>query len=226
MKVVLKPAGIAVILSLIAILGLVAFFATRSTPINSATGDAPSSPALAEATPATPPKETAFPEQVAAGWVVQEAGKVLEKSDTSNGECPLTSVALNPAEGEVRVKVSGLGLAPNALYPKYGLRILGTPAGDEMDIWIDPQAKVMTTHGRVGGTVYDWHTSPLPDGFEMTQEHTLSIRWEENGKRWHFKIDEDSHSEQNKMLKTPMQATTPLLMTYMCNARYRDLAIR
>ena len=221
MKIILKPAGA---ITLVAVLCGLIFLAFRKPGVSTApTGEPGASVGVEQVEPVRPAE---FPTQLAAGWQLSAEGKSLSKTDTSTSECPFPDITLNTNTGEVQVKVSCGELAPNATYPKYGLRVKGTAQGDELDVWIDPQAKVLTTRGRVGGTIYDWHPSPLPDGFDMANEHLLSIQWSGGGKEWKFLIDNDRHSAQNKHLFAQMTPSSPLVMAYLAKPLYRELATR
>ncbi|MBB6048411.1 hypothetical protein [Armatimonas rosea] len=220
MKIILKPAGAIIVL---AALGALAFMAFRRSGANAGGGSTGDLTASLSGAPLQP---LAFPKQPAPGWQLSADGKSLTKADTNNGECLFPEVALTAETGEVQVKVACTELAPNATYPKYGLRVKGSAEGDELDVWIDPQAKVLTTRGRVGGTNYDWHPSPLPDGFDMTKEHTLSIQWSGGGKEWKFLVDDDRHSAQSKHLFAQMKPSSPLVMNYLAKPVYSALAMR
>lgn len=220
MKIILKPAGAISVVVALSALGFMAFRRSGTTTGGTPTGE--SSAPLSSA----PLQPLTFPTQPAPGWQLGADGKSLSKADTNNGECPLPDITLAPESGEVQVKVACTELAPNATYPKYGLRVKGSAEGDELDVWIDPQAKVLTTRGRVGGTNYDWHPSPLPDGFDMTKEHTLAIQWSGGGKEWKFLVDDDRHSAQSKHLFAQMKPSSPLVMNYLAKPVYTALAMR
>jgi hypothetical protein len=219
-KIILKPAGAILVVAALSALGFMAFRKSGASTEGAPAGE--TSAPLSGA----PLQPMAFPTQPAAGWELSADGKSLTKADTNNGECPFPEIALTAETGEVQVKVACAELAPSATYPKYGLRVKGSAEGDELDVWIDPQAKVLTTRGRVGGTIYDWHPSPLPDGFDMAKEHTLSIQWSNAGKEWKFLIDDDRHSAQSKHLFAQMKPSVPLVMNYLAKPVYSALAIR
>jgi hypothetical protein len=224
-KIILKPAGALIVVAAVATLGFLAFrkAGQDSSPSMS---PPPQRTVSAPEVPAGPLTPVAFPKTVAEGWRLSGDGKTLEKLDTNNGECPLPGATLKPDTGLVQIKVSCEELAPNAKFPKFGLRVKGTPEGDELDVWIDPQAKVLTTRGRVGGTNYDWHPSPLPEGFDMAKEHTLSIQWSASGKEWKFMVDDDRHSSQSKHLFAQMKPASPMVIAYLAKPIYRELATR
>lgn len=220
MKIILKPAGAVIIVTALSALGFMAFRKAGTDKGATPTGE------MSAPVSSAPLQPLAFPAQPAAGWQLSADGKSLTKADTNNGECLFPEVALTAETGEVQVKVACAELAPGATYPKYGLRVKGSAEGDELDVWIDPQAKVLTTRGRVGGTNYDWHPSPLPDGFDMTKEHTLAIQWSGGGKEWKFLVDDDRHSAQSKHLFAQMKPSSPLVMNYLAKPVYSALAMR
>ena len=223
MKIILKPAGATIVVVALGVLGFMAFrkSAQTSAVFSGEPGASASLGALSG-----PLKPVGFPTQVASGWQVGQNGKTLTKLDTSNSECLFPEIALSADAGEVQVKVTCSELATGAAFPKYGLRVKGAAEGDELDVWIDPQAKVLTTRGRVGGTIYDWHPSPLPEGFDMAKAHLLSIQWSGGGKEWKFLVDDDRHSAQSKHLFAQMKPSHPLAISYLAKPAYRELATR
>lgn len=226
MNIILKPAGAVTIAAVVGTLGFFAFRQARhATPgaTSATTSGAPVSTATFSEAPLT---SAPFAAPDSEGWRLGADGKSLEKTDTNNGECALTGLTLNAESGAVQVKVACSELAPGAVYPKYGLRVKGEAVGDELDVWIDPQAKVLTTRGKVGGTNYDWHASPLPDGFDMTKDHSLTIQWMGAGKEWRFLVDDDRHSAQSKHLYAQMKPASAMVVTYLARPLYRELATR
>lgn len=219
MRFIVKPLGAVVILGFVA--GVTALVVNKMHPSAGPSG-------VPTMVSNLPEKALSATGASAAGWKVAGDGQSIEKASLGieNETIALPSTALTPGQGEFSVTVKGLESGKTSPYPKYGIRVDGEGPQDNFSLWIDPVSKVVTTVGRVGDFNFDWHTTPLPAGFDMTQEHTLRISWSNEGKEWTFSLDKDENSLQKKHIARRLTPTGLALVTHDTRALYTHFAMR
>jgi hypothetical protein len=222
-QLIVKPLGAIVILGIFA--GGIALVASRNKAAVSKAANA-SSEHVSTAT--RPETELSVTGANAPGWQVGADGKSAEKValGTENEAFVLPETPFATESGQFCVRVRASNLGKTAPYPKYGIRLNGTDTTDNLAAWIDPPSGVLTTVGKVGGFLFDWHTSPLPNGFDMTKDHVLKIRWSEEGKVWTFMVDDDEAGLQQKVLARRMTPARAALLAHDVQAVYSDLRLR
>lgn len=187
--------------------------ATGPLLLELSTEDAAATFSAVAVTPYATPRPLPAADPNPPGWRKTETGHIEQRGlGPGIAAYPVPTVPTNP----ITVRVQGWALGISSPYPKYGIRLRS--GNDRIEAFIDPITNVLATHGVVGGKEIAWQNSPLPLGFEFTDEHAITARW--SGDRFTFTVDNLATTAQTRTIKL---ATAPRLelVTEDARAAYR-----
>lgn len=213
MQVILKPMGLLALLVAIVALASLAIFnrrpgpATVATPTNTVAAPKPTAPE------AVLPAEVRNEAPIGKGWTVKTDGKTIAQDQLGDEyrEFALEGAMapqIAPDNGKYSVTIKAQTMGTNR-FSKYGVRVYTKGPIGFVEGWIDPKFNVLATCGR--GLA--WKNVPLPAGFNMNEEHTLSMEWKDKGNNWTITVDDDPSVSQVRNLGRDCPAERVSLMT-------------
>ena len=216
MQVILKPMGLLALLVAIVSLAALAVFNRRTVTVTvPEKSNSVSAPPKATATPpeAIQAVEVRNEAPIGTGWTVKNDGKTLQQAQMGDEyrEFALEGAMapkLTPDSGKYVVSLKADTIGTNR-FSKYGVRIYTKGPIGFVEGWIDPKYMVLATCGR--GLA--WKNVPLPAGFDMSQDHTLTVEWKDKGNTWTVTLDDDPSVSQVRNLGRECPAERVSLVT-------------
>jgi hypothetical protein len=216
MQDILKPMGLLALLIAIVSLASLAIFNRRTvTVFTPAKTAAPPKSVAPTATPAESvvPTEVRNEAPIGNGWTVKTDGKTLQQDQLGDEyrEFALEGAMapkIAPDNGKYVVTMKADTMGTNR-FSKYGVRVYTSGPIGFVEGWIDPKYNVLATCGR--GLA--WKNVPLPAGFNMSEEHTITMEWKDKGNIWSVTVDDDPSVSQMRNLGRECPAQRVSLMT-------------